>query len=1045
MLQSIVTFSLKFRGIVIASACLLLGYGLYVADRAKLDVFPEFVQPQVTVQTEAPGLSPEQVEALVTVPVESAINGLGNMDSMRSESIQGLSIITAVFREGTDVLTARQMLSEKLGEIGGRLAAGVQPPRLTPLTSSTMDLLKIGLVAESKSPRDLRAFADYVLKPRLLAVPGVAKCSSFGGEVRQIQIQLDPGRLIAHGLSVADVVAAARVSTGVMGAGFVETGNQRLLLQAEGQSLSAEALGDVLVSGSTNGLGLRLRDIGQVVEGSAPKFGDTLIQGRPGVLLTMSSQYGANTMEVTLALEAALQEMAPVLKAEGITLYDRLHRPATFIESALSNVRHSLLLGGGLVAVVLLLFLGNLRAALISITAIPLSLLTAVIVLDRFGATLNTITLGGLAIAIGEVVDDAIIDVENICRRLRDNATLAQPLPVFEVVLKASLEVRTAVVYATFVVALVFLPVLTLTGVQGKFFAPLALSYILAILASLGVALTLTPALSCLVFGRGVDQGEEPRLQRGLKRVYRSLLLRLMPHTGMLVLAVAVICAGALLLTPKMGGEFLPSFRERHFVIQMSTTPGTSLPEMRRVGTVVSKELMALPGVATVEQQIGRAELGEDPWGPHRSEFHVDLKPVAAEAEAAIESDIRTLLRSIPGIQFEVLTFLGDRIGETIAGETAPVVLSVFGQDLDAIDAKADEIVDLLRTIPGASDVQIKSPPGAPRLAVKLKPEQLRAHGLLPVDVLTALQTAYQGTVVAQAYQGNQVVDIAVTLDEASRSSPEGVGTLMLRNALGVHIPLSEVAAVYRTSGRHSLLHDGGRRRQTITCNPQGRNVGAFVAEARERIAAKITMPAGCYVVFSGAAEAAGRAQQQLGVNALFAAVGILMLLSVVFRTPHNLALVLANLPFALVGGLLSLAADQWISGVGASPVTIGSLVGFVTLFGITTRNSIMLISHCEHLVTAEGLPWTLETALRGACERLVPIAMTALVTALGLVPLAWGAGEAGREIEGPMARVILGGLLTSTVLNLFVLPALALRFGRFGQSAHEGLSAQVR
>lgn len=1039
MLQSIVLFSLRFRGIVIASACLLLGYGLYVADHAKLDVFPEFVQAQVTVQTEAPGLSPEQVEALVTVPVESAINGLGNMESMRSESIQGLSIITAVFREGTDVLIARQMLSEKLGEIGGKLAAGVQPPRLTPLTSSTMDLLKIGLVAESKPSRDLRAFADYVLKPRLLAVPGVAKCSSFGGDVRQIQIQLDSGRLIAYGLSIADVVAAARASTGVVGAGFVETANQRLLLQTEGQSLTAEALGDVLLSGSTNGLGLRLRDVGHVVEGTAPKFGDTLIQGKPGVLLTMSSQYGANTMEVTRALEAALQEMAPVLKAEGITLYDRLHRPATFIETALANVGHSLLLGGVLVAVVLLLFLGNLRAALISITAIPLSLLTAVIILDRFGATLNTITLGGLAIAIGEVVDDAIIDVENICRRLRENATLLKPLPVFDVILKASLEVRTAVVYATFVVALVFLPVLTLTGVQGKFFAPLALSYILAILASLGVALTLTPALSCLVFGRGVLQDQEPALQRGLKRVYLGLLQRLMPHPGLLVLAVAVFCAGALLFTPHLGEEFLPAFRERHFVLQVSTAPGTSLPEMRRLGTVVSQGLMALPGIATVEQQIGRAELGEDPWGPHRSEFHVDLKPVSAADEAAIESAIRSFLVSTPGIQFEVLTFLGDRIGETIAGETAPVVLSVFGQDLEVLDAKADEIVDLLKAIPGASDVQIKSPPGSPRIAVKLQPEKLRARGLLPLDVMTALQTAYQGTVVAQTYEGNRVVDVAVTLDEASRSRPEGVATLMIRNAQGVHIPLSEVATVYQTSGRHSILHDGGRRRQTITCNPKGRDVGSFVAEARERIAAKVAMPAGSYVAFTGAAEAAERAEEQLGVNSLLASVGILMLLSVVFRTPRNLALVLANLPFALVGGVLALTVAQWISGASAAPVTIGSLVGFVTLFGITTRNSIMLISHFEHLVSVEGLPWSLETALRGAGERLIPIAMTALVTALGLVPLAWGAGEAGREIEGPMARVILGGLLTSTVLNLLVLPALALRFGRFGLPTREG------
>ena len=1034
MLQSIVHFALRFRGLVISSACLLLGYGLYVADHAKLDVFPEFVQAQVAVQTEAPGLSPEQVETLVTVPIEAVINGLGNMESLRSESIQGLSIITAVFREGTDVFVARQMLAEKLGELGGRLAVGIKPPRLTPLTSSTMDLLKIGLVSESRSVRDLRSFADWVLKPRLLAVSGVAKCSVFGGEVRQLQIQVDPDKLLAYDLAIADVINAARVSTGVVGAGFIETSNQRLLIQADGQSLNAETLGEILVSGSTNGLGIRLKDVARVVDGAELKFGDTLIQGKPGVLLTLSSQYGANTMEVTRALEAALLEMAPLLKAEGITIYDRLHRPATFIEIALANVQHSLWLGGILVAVVLMLFLGNFRAAFISITAIPLSLLAAVIVLDRLGATLNTITLGGLAIAIGEVVDDAIIDVENICRRLRENARLAKPLPILQVILRASLEVRTAVVYATFVVALVFLPVLTLSGIHGKFFAPLALSYILAILASLGVALTLTPALACVLFARSDHTADVPRLQRWFKERYAGLLRRLILSPGLLVLAVVVACVGTLLLLPRLGGEFLPAFRERHFVLQVSTAPGTSLPEMLRVGATLSKGLLEIPGIVTVEQQVGRAELGEDPWGPHRSEFHVDLKPIPSQQEAEVENKIRALLVSFPGIQFEVLTFLGDRIGETIAGETSPVVISVYGDDLELLDLKAKEIVDVLHGIPGAADLQIKSPPGAPRIAVKLLPERLRQYGLRPLEVLTALQTAYQGSVVAQIYEGNRVVDVAVTFDDVSRGNPEGVGALMLRNAAGLRVPLKEVATVYLTSGRHSVLHDGARRRQTVTCNPTGRDVGSFVAEARERIAARVTLPHGTYVAYGGAAEAAGRAQEQLGVNSAIAAIGILMLLSVVFRNWRNLLLVLANLPFALVGGVLALALTRWIAGPdGGGGVSIGSLVGFVTLFGITTRNSIMLISHFENLVVNEGLEWNLTTAIRGAAERVVPIAMTALVTALGLLPLALGAGEAGREIEGPMAIVILGGLLTSTALNLLVLPALALRHGQFG------------
>ncbi|MEO8427616.1 MAG: efflux RND transporter permease subunit, partial [Verrucomicrobiota bacterium] len=523
MLNRIVRFSLRFRGVVIALSCVLVGYGLYVAAHAKLDVFPNFVPPQVVVQTEAPGLSPEQVEELVTRPVENTINGLGNMASLRSESIPGLSVITAVFKEGTDIFIARQMLAEKLGETAGELPVGVKTPVMSPLTSATMDLLKIGLVSEKLSPMELRTLADWTIKPRLLSVPGVARCMVFGGEVRQLQIQVNPDRLMAYGLSISDVLAAARVSTGVIGAGFVENANQRILIQTEGQSLTPGVLGEVVVS-HREGQSVRLKDVARVQEGPEPKFGDALIQGQPGVLMATASQYGANTMEVTLAVEAALDEMKPMFEKEGVKLYPRLHRPATFIETSLKNIKHSLYLGAVLVAVVLFLFLGHFRTAFISLTAIPLSLLTAIILLEKFGVTLNTITLGGLAIAIGEVVDDAIIDVENIFRRLRENQTLPRPRRVFPVVLEASLEVRSAVVYATFIVALVFLPVLTLTGLQGSFFAPLALSYILAIMASLGVALTVTPALSLVFFAKGVKSASEGRLQTWLKSGYGRTL-----------------------------------------------------------------------------------------------------------------------------------------------------------------------------------------------------------------------------------------------------------------------------------------------------------------------------------------------------------------------------------------------------------------------------------------------------------------------------------------------------------------------------------------
>jgi CzcA family heavy metal efflux pump len=1036
MLNALVRFSLRFRGVVVALACLLFGYGIYISYHAKLDVFPNFVQPQVVIQTESPGLSPEQVEVLVTRPVETAINGLGGMESMRSESIEGLSIITAVFEEGTDVFLARQMLGEKLSELAGQMPLGIKSPRMTPLTSSTMDLLKIGLLSERMSQMELRTFADWTLKPRLLAVPGVAKCSTFGGEVRQFQVQVRPERLLLYDLALSDVITAARLASGVQGAGYFENTNQRIVIQVEGQALSPEDLAQVVIS-HKDGQSVRLKDVANVVEGAEPKFGDTVIQGKPGVLMTMSSQYQANTMEVTHALEEALEEMKPVLEKQGITLFGRLHRPATFIEVALKHIKTSLMLGGILVAVVLFLFLGHFRTAFISLTAIPLSLLSAIILMDRFGVTLNTITLGGLAIAIGEVVDDAIIDVENIFRRLRENQARAERRSAFRVVLEASLEVRSAVVYATFIVALVFLPVLTLTGLQGKFFAPLALSYILAIMASLAVALTLTPALSLLFFAKGVRSTGEPWLQRTLKRFYGSFLGLIARWPRVTIGIVLVLCLAAATRLPFLGGEFLPEFREGHFVLQVSAIPGTSLPEMLRVGKEISDALLKNKNIETVEQQVGRAEQGEDPWGPHRSEFHLELKQISSEEEEQMAEEIRKILGQFPGIQFEVLTFLGDRIGETLTGETAPVVVNIFGDDLDVLDARAKEVKGVLEKVEGARDVQVKSPPGAPRVAVRLRPEKMMQFGFRPVEVLDALQTAYQGVVVGQTYRGNQVSSIAVILSEDNRRDPEALGHFLLRNGQGLRMPLEQLADIYMTSGRHSILHEGARRRQTVTCSTEGRDVASFVAEARKQVATKVFFPAGVYAQFSGAAEAQQKAQRELLLHSSIAGAGILLLLVIVFGNWRNLVLVLANIPFALVGGVLAI----YIIGLfdpEAGALSIGALVGFVTLFGITTRNSIMMISHFEHLVEQEGFVWGPETALRGASERLIPVLMTALVTGLGLLPLAIGAGEAGREIEGPMAIVILGGLVTSTILNLLVLPTLALRYGRFQKQTQD-------
>jgi len=507
---------------------------------------------------------------------------------------------------------------------------------------------------------------------------------------------------------------------------------------------------------------------------------------------------------------------------------------------------------------------------------------------------------------------------------------------------------------------------------------------------------------------------------------------------------VVLGCVLALSRLPFLGGTFLPDFREGHFVLAVSTAPGTSLPEMLRIGRQISTELLKNPHIATVEQQIGRAEQGEDPWGPHRSEFHVELQPLPGTEEAKVAGEIRAVLEGVPGVQFEVMTFLGDRIGESISGETAAVVVNLYGDDLDVLDVKARETARVLAGVPGAADVQVKSPPGAPRVAVRLRPERLTELGFRPTEVLDAVQAAYQGAVVAQVYRENQVTDVAVVLDPENRRDPENVGAMLLSNTQGLRVPLRTLADVYLTSGRFSILHDGARRRQTVTCNTAGRDVRSFVAEARRVLREKIDLPAGVYFEFAGAAEAQRVATQELLLHAAVAGAGILMLLSVVLGHWRNLLVILVNLPFALVGGVLAVYLTLLLSASGEGALTMGSLVGFVTLFGITTRNAIMLLSHFDHLVREEALPWNLDTAIRGASERLVPILMTALVTSLGLLPLALGSGEAGREIEGPMAQVILGGLATSVALNLLVLPTLALRFGRFGVNGADPAAADV-
>jgi CzcA family heavy metal efflux pump len=1025
-MRALVALCVRHFGSVSALTLLALLLGSWGALHSALDVFPEFVPSQVDIQTEVPGFAPQQVEELVTKPIENAVNGAAGIATLRSESIPGLSVVTITFSNGVDVHVARQGISERLSELGSTLPAGVGTPKLSPLVSSTMDLLKIGLLSDRVDAYTLRDTADWVIKPRLLAVPGVAHVIVFGGDVRQIQILPDMRKLASYNVTISELADAARTALPLRGAGFIDLASQRVLIKSPTPAPDIAALGAAVIT-VRNNTPILLRDLAEVKLAPALRFGDALIMGKPGVLISLASQYGANTLATSRAVERALAALGPALKAQGIALYPELHRPANFIERALGNLQESLCLAAVLILAVLYLFLRDARAAFIAFTAIPLSLLAAVAVLNRMGLTLNTMTLGGFAVALGVLVDDAIIGIENILRRLRENARLEAPRPRLEIVRDASLEVRGPVIYATAVVVVVFLPELFTSSVEGRFVGPLALAFIIAVVASLLVAMTSTPAL-CALFLRHHDERPEARWLQRLKSWQRWSVHRVGRHLKITMLALiglVIAAAGAL---PFLGGTFMPDFREGHFVMQVSSSiTGTSLEEMLALGRRVSAEVLALPYVKSIEQQVGRAELSEDTWGPHRSEFHVELKPNARVDQAAAQEELRGILEHYPGIQSEVVTFLGDRISESLSGETAQVAIKVFGDDLDILDATGAKVAAALAKVKGIVDLQFKRQSGTPAIAIHLVPQALAATGLKVHDVLDTVETAYAGASVGQTFHGTRTVNVEVLLPEIWRHQPAQLARLMIASPLGP-VPLSQVARVDVTQDRYSIEHDGGQRRVSVTFNVRGGSLQAVVQDAERVIAASVALPAGVYLEYTGAAAAEQQTRNELVLYSTVALAMILVILFVSFHWRVNSWLVLANLPFSLIGSVLAIA----ITGVG---ISLGTVVGLVTVFGVSARNAILQLAHYEHLVEIEGAAWNAELAVRGANERLIPILMTAAVTALGLAPLAFGLNRPGQEIEGPMAVTVLGGLLSSTLLNLLVLPALAQRYVRVSAS----------
>jgi CzcA family heavy metal efflux pump len=966
----------------------------------------------------------------VTQPLENALGGLVGTESIRSQSIPGLSVVILTFYDSTDIYLDRQLVSERLLGLNNALPSHVGPPLMVPLESSSGTIMTIGLSSDKHDLMSLRALVDWTLSPRLLSVEGVADINVFGGQEKQYQIQLDTDKLAFYGLSVDDVKQAAAKATGIMSSGYIENTNQRMMLQIAGQPQTAEQLEHVVVKYTSHGT-ILLRDVAHIAPSPAPAIGGAAIGGKPGVVLMVIGQYKANTLAVTHGIEEALNEFKSGFEADGITLHDDLFRPANYIESSLTNIREHLMVGGALVMLVLFLFLFNLRTALISITAIPLSLFAALIVLLEMGVNINIMVLGGLAIALGEVIDDAIIDTENIFRRLRENAALPNPKPSTQVVFDASMEVRSSVVYASFIVMLVFVPLLTLSGVAGRMFQPLGEAYILAIFASLAVALTVTPALCHILLTRwGSLSDKEPPLVRFLNPIYHWILSGVSHFPKLTFSGVILFCVAGLGILPLLGGSFLPELREGHYIIHTASIPGTSIEESLRIGGQIEKRVAEIPGVRSTSQWAGRAERGADTFGTHYSEYEVDLEPMDGPQQQAVLDEIREILESFPGINSEVNTFLTERIDETISGYTSPVVVNIYGKDLLQLDQKAQEVAAVMREIEGATDVQLRAPPGEPQLEVKLDLDKLAYWGLNPVDVMETVQTGFDGTPVGQIQEGNRVFDVVVILPSSQRQQPDDVANLPIHTPQGMSLRLSDVASIEQVTGRYMILHSGAQRLQTVTCNVSGRDLTSFFAELKQRVHDEVSFSADVYPEFTGAAVAQAQSREDLIVHSTLAGIAVLLLLYVALQSLRNMTLVLINLPFSLVGGVIAVLVTNGV-------LSIGSLVGFVTLFGITLRNSIMLVSHYHYLVVEEGLPWTAETAIRGAQERLPSILITALVTALAMLPIAMNSDSPGREVMGPMASIIIGGLISSTVLNLLVLPSIMLRFGQFRTKRH--------
>ncbi len=1006
------------------TAALLIWGGYSIRD-TPLDVLPDLTAPTVTILVEARGMAPTEMEALVTFPIESAINGAPGVRRVRSATAVGVAVIWVEFDWGQEIHRARQTVNEKLSLVSAALPSNVDKPYLAPISSIMGEILFVTLESDRHSGMELRTVADTVLRRRILAVPGVAQVVPTGGDQKQYQVLVSPQLLRQFSVSLNDVENALRQGSQNASAGFRVAGGQEYLIQGVGRATSEESIGSIAVT-SRDGRPIFVRDVAQVQIGPALKRGEGSHNAEPAVILGIQKQPGANTLELTRRLDATLDEIQRGLPS-GMKIDKQVFRQADFIERSLENLTKALRDGAILVVIVVVLFLMNVRAAMITLLAIPVSVLTAVLTMSWFGFTINSMSLGGLAIAIGELVDDAIIDVENVMRRLRENTQKpdAERLPALEVIYRASSEIRSSVVFATVIVVLVFLPLFALSSVEGRLLTPLAFAYVVSLTASLAVALTVTPALCSFLLpnARSILKGHEPWLVSQLKRMYRPALNWSLDHPILVVIPSILVIIAAGVALSRTGRAFLPEFNEGTLTISAVTLPGTSLADSDNLGRGLERILLGIPEVVSTARRTGRAELDEHVQGVESAELDVTLR-MKDRSKSEVLNEIRERVTLLPGMNVTVGQPISHRIDHMLSGTRANIAVKVFGDDLVSLRSLARQIETAMKGINGVVDLSVEQQTDIPTVRVRVRPEDAARFGLQPGDVATKIQTAFVGIEVNRILEGQISFPLVVRYPETRLEDLAVIGKTLIDSPSGAKVPLDSVADVYEDRSPNFISREGVQRKIVVQCNVAGRDLLGVVNEIEAAVGAKVKLPQGYRVEYGGQFESEAEASRRLLVLGGGVIVAILLILATAFHSTRDALIIMLNLPLALVGGV---AGVYFAGGV----LSVASIIGFITLFGIATRNGIMLVAHIRHLQEVEGVTDLRHAVAVGATERLAPILMTALAAGLALVPIAAGMGKPGSEIQAPMAMVILFGLLSSTALNMVVVPAVYFAAGR--------------